>query len=167
MRIINSIIRKIINLCAGISAITALLMLIITVWDIIGRKFFNSPVSGVYELTSIGLVVITFTGIGLAQLEGENLGITLLYDKFSDKVKSVFDFFIAFISISLFLVVFTQTLKFAQRMTAANQVTSVLRIPISPWVYLTAFGILVLILAFIKDILDSIKIFKGDKTDEQ
>jgi TRAP-type C4-dicarboxylate transport system permease small subunit len=157
-------IRKLINFSAGISAICIFLIMLMTVWDIVGRRLFSSSVAGVYELSSLGLVVISFAAMGLPQIEGENVGVTMIYDRLKPKVKAVFDFFIAILCIALFSVVFRQMLSYAGRMAASNQITPVLHMPLTPFIYMAAFGILVLILAFFWDLIKAVYDFKGINT---
>lgn len=161
----EKIIKKIIHLAAFISGICIFLTMLMTMWDIIGRRFFSSSVPGVYELSSLGLVVISFLAMGYPQIEGENVGVTMLYDRMKPKVKAAMDFGVSIICIALFSVVVKQTITFALRMTNSNQITPVLHIPLQPFVYITTLGIVILILGFILDLLKSIRDFKGDRLD--
>ena len=165
MKTAETFIRRIINFSGGISALCILLIMCMTVWDIIGRRLFSSSVPGVYELSSLGLVVISFTAMGLPQIEGENVGVTFIYDRFKPKVKAVFDFVISIICIALFSVVVYQTLAYTARMAASNQITPVLHIPLTPFMYITVFGLCVLIIAFIWDLIKAVHDFKGDRID--
>jgi len=158
-------IRKVINFSGGISALCIFLAMGMTVWDILGRRLFSSSVPGVYELSSLGLVIISFTAMGLPQIEGENVGVTFIYDRLKPKVKAVFDFVISIICIGLFSIVVYQTLAYAARMAVSNQITPVLHIPLTPFLYITAFGICVLILAFVWDLIKAVHDFKGDRID--
>ncbi|HYE67152.1 MAG TPA: TRAP transporter small permease [Anaerovoracaceae bacterium] len=161
----EKILKKIIRFSAFISGLCILLMMLMTMWDIIGRRFFSSSVPGVYELSSLGLVVISFLAMGYPQIEGENVGVTMVYDRMKPKVKAVMDFLVSIVCIALFAVVVKQTITFALRMSDSNQITPVLHIPLQPFVYITAIGIVVLILGFILDLLKSIRDFKGDRLD--
>ena len=122
-------------------------------------------VPGVYELSSLGLVVISFLAMGYPQIEGENVGVTMVYNRMKPKVKAVMDFGTSILCIALFTVVVKQTITFALRMADSNQITPVLHIPLQPFVYITAIGIVVLILGFVLDLLKSIRDFKGDRLD--
>jgi len=88
----------------------------------------------------------------------------MIYDRLKPKVKAVFDFFISILCIALFSVVFRQTLTFAGRMASSNQITPVLHLPLTPFIYTAAFGIFVLIVAFFWDLIKAVYDFKGDNT---
>lgn len=163
---VEKAIRCIINSSVFIGAIVTALMMFLTVVDVVGRRFFHSPVPGTFELTRISLVVVVFAGLGLAQAEGENIGIGILYDRFPKVLRNIIDLLTAMISIVLFSIIFLHTINYAKRIAAANQVTSVLRLPVHPWIILSAIGVGVLILALIWDLIVSVLNFKGGMTDE-
>ncbi len=161
----EKIMRKIIHFSALISGICIFALMVITMWDIIGRRLFSSSVPGVYELSSLGLVVISFLAMGLPQIEGENIGVTMLYNRMKPKVKAIMDLGISILCIGLFALVVKQTIAFALRMSGTNQVTPVLHIPLQPFIYTAAIGIVILILGFILDLMKSLRDLKGDGTD--
>ena len=55
-------------------------MLAITMVDIVGRKFFDSPVPGSIELTEVGLVLVIYLAMGYAQHFDDHVTIDLLYE---------------------------------------------------------------------------------------
>jgi len=159
----EAILRKIINFSATVSGILIFLLMAMTMWDIIGRRFFSSSVPGVYELSSLGLVAISFLAMGLAQVEGENVGVTILYDHYKPKAKAITDLWVSILCICLFALTVMQTIKFALRMSGTNQITPVLHIPLQPFIYAVAAGLIVLILGFIIDLMKSIRDLKEIK----
>ena len=82
------------------------------------------------------------------------------------RLRGILDFLSSVISICMFSVAFRQTLRYAARMKAANSITSVLRWPMHPWIYIAAIGLLVLVIALLWDFIVSIKELKGEKIDE-
>lgn len=163
-------IKKIIGICCEISAKIGMLaiffLLALTVSDVAGRFIFNKPIAGTFELTKILFALSVFFSFSISQFKGENLGITLVYNKFPVRIRGVLDLFSAVISIAMFSVAFTQMLKYAARMKCSNTVTSVLRLPMHPWIYFASIGLLLLVVALVWDLLVSIKELKGDKIDE-
>jgi TRAP-type transport system small permease protein len=163
-------IRKFVEICCEVSAKTGMLavflLLALTVGDVIGRFVFNMPIPGTFELIKIIFALSAFFSFPVSQFRGENLGITLIYDKLPIRLKGILDFSSAIVSIGMFSIAFRQTLKYATRMKAANSITSVLRWPMHPWIYIAALGLLLLVLALLWDLLVSIKELKGEKIDE-
>ncbi|HPJ03529.1 MAG TPA: TRAP transporter small permease [Candidatus Limiplasma sp.] len=142
--------KKLAKSVAYIGAVITALMMFLTVADVLGRRFFNAPIPGAFELTKIGLVMLVMFGLAHAQAEGENIGIEILFDKFPKMFKKILEVLINIISIGLFVVVFLNVFKYAERVARSNQITSVLRIPLAPWIYVSAIGVgfLILLLVF-------------------
>ncbi len=156
MQTINKAIHVLSKSIAKIGAIITALMMFLTVADVFGRRFLDMPIPGTFELTRFGLVFIVFFGLAYAQIEGENIGINILYDRFPSIVRKILDLIITLGSIALFSLVFINTLKYAARISNSHQITSVLRLPVHPWIYISAIGIGVLILVLIWDLLNNV-----------
>lgn len=161
-------IKKIITFSCEAAAVVGMLsifiLLILTVADVVGRFVFNHPIPGTFELTKILFAVSVFFSLPVSQYRGENLSITLLYDTFSNFVKGIFDCIISLLCIGTFSITLLQTLKYAARMRSANTITSVLRWPLYPWIYLAAVGLAILVLALILDLFNALSEMKrGEK----
>ena len=76
---------------AAIGAVTLGVMMLLSVADVIGRKFFNSPVKGTDELVGILLVVAASMGLGYCALIKVNIRIGVLFDRFSPLVQAIID----------------------------------------------------------------------------
>lgn len=166
MRIIKKISGTCSEIAGRISMLTVFILLVLTVCDVIGRFVFNSPIPGTFELTRILFALSVFFSFSLSQYKGENLGITILYDKYPLRLKGIIDLFSVLISIAMFSVAFYQMLKYAGRMMAVKQVTSVLRWPVYPWIYFASIGLVTLVIALLWDLVVSIKKIMGETTDE-
>lgn len=166
MILIKKIVGAICEIAARIGMLAIFILLVLTVSDVAGRFIFNKPIAGTFEITKILFALSVFFSFPVSQYKGENLGITLLYDKFPIRVRGILDLFSSLISMVLFSIAFWQTLKYAARMKAAHSITSVLRWPMHPWIYIAAVGLLVLVIALVWDFAVSIKELKGEKIDE-
>lgn len=69
---------------------TAVLMLL-TVIDVSGRYFFNSPLTGAPEIIQASIVGITFLQIPYVQLIDQHLSVTVIYDKVPPKIRKGID----------------------------------------------------------------------------
>jgi len=146
--------------------LTIFLLLVMTVGDVVGRFFFKHPIPGTFELTKLFFALSVFFSLAISQYLGENLGITVFYNKFPGRLKGLLDFIAAFLSIATFSVAFYQILKYAARMKSSHTVTSVLRLPLYPWIYVASIGILILVLALLWELVGSINVLKGGKRHE-
>lgn len=62
------------------SALFALLMMLVTVVDVIGRYVFNAPLLGALEMTEVLMGLLVFMGMPLATARREHITISLLGD---------------------------------------------------------------------------------------
>ena len=166
MKLIKKIIGISCEVSARIGMLTIFILLVLTVGDVLGRFVFNHPIPGTFELTKILFALSVFFSFSISQYRGENLGITILYDRFPRIVRGILDLFGSVLSIGMFSVAFIQTINYAARMKAANTITSVLRWPMYPWIYVASIGILILVLALFWDFLASILTIKGENQNE-
>lgn len=139
------------------SSLVVLFLMFITVFDVVGRYFFNNPIPGTFELTRIALVTTVFISLGFTQLEKVNISITFLFSRLPLKVQKILDVSNSLLSVILFSLVFWQMLRYAARLAAAGQYTTVLRLPMHPWIYIAAAGTLLLCLALAWDLIEAIK----------
>jgi TRAP-type C4-dicarboxylate transport system permease small subunit len=164
------LIKKIVKTCCEVSAKIGMaaifILLALTVSDVFGRFIFNKPIPGTFELTKILFALSVFFSLPVSQYRGENLGITILYDRFPLRIRGILDLFASVLSITTFSIAFFQTMKFAARMQGSNTTTSVLRWPMFPWIYIASIGIIILVIALLGDFAVSIKKIKGDEVDE-
>ncbi len=164
------LIKRIVKICCEISAKIGMaaifILLALTVCDVLGRFIFNKPIPGTFEVTKILFALSVFFSFSVSQYRGENLGITILYDKFPRMVRVILDIFAAVLSIATFSIAFRQTIQYAVRMRSSGTITSVLRWPMYPWIYIASIGIIILVIALLGDFATAIKAIKGDEVDE-
>lgn len=166
MLLIKKIIRVSCEISAKIGMASIFILLLLTVADVIGRFIFNHPIPGTFELTKILFALSVFFSLSVSQYRGENLGITLIYDRCPLRVRGVMDIFSSILSIGTFSTAFVQTIRYAIRMKNANTVTSVLRWPMYPWIIIASIGIVVLVLALFLDFSAAVKEIKGEEKNE-
>lgn len=166
MQILKTIARIFSTVAARLGMLAIFLLLVMTVGDVLGRYIFNHPIPGTFELTKIFFAISVFFSFSVSQYNGENLGITLLYDKFPLLVRGILDLFSSIISIAMFVVAFLGMLKYASRMEVAHTVTSVLRLPMHPWIYVASAGLIFLVITLIWDLAKAIKEIGGEETSE-
>lgn len=166
MNLIKRISGNVSEAAAWVAILATFIMLFLTVGDVMGRYFFNRPISGTFELTRLLFAISVFFAFAIAQFKQENLYITILYSRFNNRIQGILDLFSAIIGIGMFSLAFWHTLNYAQRIESVGQYTSVLRWPLHPWIYLAALGMLVLVIALLWDLAISIKKLRGEEVNE-
>lgn len=132
------------------------LMMILTVGDVVGRYFFNNPISGTFELTTLMLALVVFFSIGYTQLRRGHISIDVLVSLFPSRVQAVIDSVTCLFSLVLFSLVAWQSAVYAGRLFEGHNVSGVLSLPLYPFVIMVAFGSLLFCLVLLVDLLSSL-----------
>jgi len=148
-----------------IAVVILLFLMLLTAADVIVRFFFR-PITGVIEITQLGLAVIVFASIGYSQVTKEHIRIDFFMDFLPVRWQRLNDVFIYTLMLGLFGVLFKQLLVFGDRMKAINMFTPVLNMPVYPAIYIAAIGVLLFWLVLFTDLIETIiKLVRGDDTD--
>jgi TRAP-type C4-dicarboxylate transport system permease small subunit len=78
---------------AFFSAVMILIMTLLGTVDILGRRFFNSPLQGSYELMRFMMGGIAFFTFAYVQLKREHISVPVLAERLSGKGAAAFDIF--------------------------------------------------------------------------
>ena len=115
-------------------------MVIITVADVIGRKMFNLPVKGAYELGEMLLVVVVFLNLPNTEMQDGNVTIDILFIRFGQKAQKIIQslMYVLFLVISILFA--WQLYVLASDEASGGFTTTVLHLPTSPVIFIAAFG---------------------------
>jgi TRAP-type C4-dicarboxylate transport system permease small subunit len=132
-------------------------MMLLTVADVIGRYFFNSPIDGAYELTEIMMVTSVFLFIGYTQREKGHIAVDLVVVKLPKRMRIVIDISTHILSLLIFLLLALMNILRSVELMGRNEYTPIIKIPVAPFVLILAFGALAFCMELVKDI---IRLFK-------
>lgn len=137
------------------AAVLAVLVLML-MYSIIARRAFNAPLTGSFELTELSLVVIVFTILAYDSLKHESMIVELVVNLFPKRLRLFLAPVILFISVSMLALLSWQLFAQGQRVQGFHQTTRILQIPIYPFLYTAAFGVLLLAIVYLKHFLKSL-----------
>jgi TRAP-type transport system small permease protein len=130
----------------SIAAVVLFSMMVMTFIDVLGRKFFNAPLNGAFELTELGMVVLIYAGLPLVSLKEEHVEMDFIDRIFPALKRAVRVAVNALIGLLLLGLAYRVTIK-AGRVMEAGDTTASLKIALGPFAYLIA--ILIAITALI------------------
>lgn len=150
---INGVFKKISHGVSYLSMVVTFAVMIMMIIAIILR-FFKSGIPGSIEMTEIAMIVIVFLGLSYTQYVGGHVHV----DIFTNMIKNVRARYVfnGFIRIVTAFFSFWVTYAAFLRAPSERAATGVLRIPLSPFVYIMAIGMLLFTIVLLLDGLDHI-----------
>lgn len=144
-------ISKILNVVA---LITAGLISVPIVINVLTRFFFDLSIMGIIEITELSMILIVFGSLAITQINKGHIRIDVLVKKFPQKAQNIIDVFNYVISFSLFIVLGWQL--YVQVGVKSGLVSQALGIPISIFLLFASIGTLVFALVLFLDLLTAI-----------
>jgi TRAP-type transport system small permease protein len=132
------------------------LMMFLTFFDVGGRFVLNKPITGSLELTEFMMSMVASFGIGYCALRKGHIRVDLLLQYTSKKATAWFDVFTYAISCLFYAVLTWQCWNNGISQMNSKLTSSVLFIPVYPFVFLLVIGTTILTLILLKDTLQSI-----------
>lgn len=151
-------VKKISNWFANIGAAMLLLICLITFLDIVGSKFFALPFPGSVELTGFLQTMLIPFAAALTLLFGQHIKVEIFTDFLSEQVKAIIDSIISLVLCLFILVLIWQAIVFGIDIQTSGEYSNTLHLPLSPVIYIMAFALISLCLAFL---LGFLQLFKG------
>lgn len=116
-----------------------MMMLVITV-DVLSRYLFNLPIEGSLEIIRFVLVLTILFGIPYTTTRKQHVSIDIVTSKLSPWLRSRLESIMILISLLLVIVVVWRAIRYALLKNSMNEISAVLQIPFSPFVFAVAFG---------------------------
>jgi len=134
-----------------------LIMVLVNVIDVVGSKFFNFPLPGAFEVTSFAQVIAIALTIPIGLYLGFHISIDFILEKFPDTPKRLINIFVSIVLIIFFGLILYQTLEYGYSLQISGEIGSVSKIPLFPFAYVIAIGIVPVILFYIIKTITSLK----------
>lgn len=145
---------RILDKIAGLCMVSAMLLVVV---NILLRALFNRPILGVYEYV-IFLTVATI-GLSLAHcaIQNGHIAVSFVFDRLPLKVQGVVDLVINATGLLFWGLCAWQVGIYAHSTAASGVVASTSQIPLYPFIYLVAFGLLALGLVLLARTMEAVQ----------
>lgn len=124
---------KIVRLiCKGLQYVAQFVLFIMALMvtlDVLGRKFFRSPITGTVDIVEVGLIVVIFASIAYTHLNEEHITVDFVVEKFPQKVQFVVEGIINVVIAALMLLISWSMWGNTQRLLNSNTVTGDISLP--------------------------------------
>ncbi len=132
-------------------------VMFLVVLNVILRTIFKSPILGTYEY--VGFITAMFVGLSVAYcaLQNFHIAVGFLLEKFPAKVQGIVDVLTGIISFVFLSLATWHIADYAGSMVITGEVSPTTRTPFYPFIYVVAFGFLVLSLVVLLKLIESIR----------
>ncbi|NLL21498.1 MAG: TRAP transporter small permease [Firmicutes bacterium] len=131
--------------------------IILVVVNILLRVFIDSPILGTYEY--VGFCSSLMIGFSLAYcaLESGNIAVEFFLDKLSPRIQAVIECIMGIIAFVFFIFTTWHMSRFAYSTVLSGEVSASTGTPVYYFIYLVTFGILMLCLVILSNLLNTIR----------
>lgn len=137
-------------------ATLSFLVLLIAV-DVTLRRVFNSPLTFSYEIIEFGLVIVVWGSVLYSTIRERHISIDVLVSRLPAKTRQFFRLTFDFISSVVLLLIGWQSITYAMDLRDLHLVSSMLEIPIYPFVFIVAIGAILAGLILLVNFVDSVR----------
>jgi len=150
--VIHPVSQVAIRMALGVLAV----MMFLTVLDVCLRYLFNRPLPGTYEITEFMMVVTVFFAVAYTQIQKGHVRVELLVSRLPPKAQAVIDSSVSFLSLGLLSLITWQSFIMAKAQMANELTSTILRVPVFPFVLVVVFGCGLLSLVLLENFLSSL-----------
>jgi tripartite ATP-independent transporter DctM subunit len=141
------------NFLVVISALLTFIMATLILIDIFLRIFFRAPIAGSMELEQLMLATLVFFTLAYAMIKGSHVSIDIISSRYTSKVGLIMQSIFSILSTYLFIIICWQNVERGFYAMKYQEIMLVTEIPLSPFIFITAFGSTVITLVFIINLL--------------
>jgi TRAP-type C4-dicarboxylate transport system permease small subunit len=152
---IGKILSPVMPVFSNIGAYIIIVMMLLTVVDVVGRRFFNKPVPGSYELSEFMLVIVVFLAIAYCEFTRGHVTIDLVVSRFRKRTQNIINSTMYILTLVAF-VLLTWRLFVDAAGQVGGTISGILRIPVFPFIYIAALGCAFLSLVVLMHLLQFI-----------
>jgi len=124
----------------SIGIVTIVIMMLVTVADVIMRKFFNSPLNGSLEITEYMMAIVVGFALAYTGVKKGHIVVDVLLAKLRPRTQAVINSITYILSLIAFAIITWRTAVYAGNMYANGTYSSVLTIPNFPFIYIVSVG---------------------------
>jgi TRAP-type mannitol/chloroaromatic compound transport system permease small subunit len=139
-QVLEKVITSVIPVIGNIGAFFIVAAMLLTVADVIGRRFLDNPVPGSYEISAMMLVIVVFSTITYCQLMKGHVSIDILVSRLGQKTQDIINSIVYVIFLVIYVILTWQLYVYAIETFHKNEVSGTILLPVYPFVFIAAIG---------------------------
>lgn len=137
----------------SISGVLLFFIMCLTVVDVCGTAFFNSPITGTVDMTKLSIAIIIFFSLGFTQMKGEHLEIDFITSKFSKRAEALYLALLNFVMCIVIALLAWQMFIYGLNTSPGEFSGDFRLIPLKVIIILVAFGALTFTISYLSTAL--------------
>ena len=137
------------HLFGGLAALLLFVMMGLTLFDVVLRYWFNSPIPGGFELTELLLASLIFCGLPLVTIDEEHVSVDLFDRFFPAALRWLRDLMVLIICNVCIAVLAWRMWHKARESVSYGDITSVLELPLAPVFFLGSLAMALTTVVFL------------------
>ena len=131
-------------------------LVLMLLYSILARRLLSAPLRGSFELTELSLVLITFMVLAYDNFKHESMVVDVVISHLPQRPRVIIAPIIHLLTMGMLCVLCWQLVVQGMRVQGFRQTTPVLELPLYPFLYVAAFGVLLLTVIYLKHFLYSL-----------
>lgn len=148
-RHINRLVSPVSKVLSYVSAVVMALTVLLVVVNVCMRRFANSPILGVHDISALAFSIIVFLPMAWCALKDGHVSFNIVVDRFPRTTRLAVEAIMLLITTGILGLVSWQLVMQGIRLGSMNAETALLEIPLSPFLYLAALGMTMMTMAFL------------------
>ncbi len=157
MKQLSSIVKGVTSILDKLAGLCIFSVMLLIVANIILRTVFNQPILGTYELVGFLTAMGVALALGYCAFQEGHIAVSFIIERFPHNVQSITATFVNATSLMLWTAAVWSLGKFGYSMKMKGLVSPSAEIPVYPFIYLVAFGLLGLCLVLLVKFLISLR----------
>ena len=134
-----------------------IIMVVVTCVDVVGAKFFLTPVPGAIEIVSLVQVAAIVFAVAATQREGGHISVEMFVDTLPRRVRAMVRMLTSLLGLILFILLIYEGIGLGNEYLDAGEVTATVEIPFYPFAYAFSIALLPVAMMMLVDFIRATK----------
>jgi TRAP-type C4-dicarboxylate transport system permease small subunit len=132
------------------------LVVVLTCVDVVSSKLFRAPVFGALDIVILAQLIAVSCAVAIALIMGRHVQVEFFVMLLPKRFQSGIDCIVNFLGLGLFIVIVWQLFAYGYGMQIGGEESMTARIPLAPFAYAAAVGLIPVCLIYLQKLLTSI-----------
>ncbi|MFC1901625.1 TRAP transporter small permease [Chloroflexota bacterium] len=130
--------------------------MLVVVTNVISRLF-GVPILGTFDVVELLIIVLATFSLGYCAVKQGHVAVTIVFSRLSQRTQTILTIVTIFLSLSIWILAAWTCFNHAGAQLLMGEATDVMEWPIYPFRYVFAFGVSILCLVLLVDLLMAFK----------